>query len=613
MSRPLALAVALLVALSPAARAQYVPFTDPNVDWHPDPGANVDEFGISVARSGEWAVVGAPDNTVPTTGPGAAYVYRLVSGTWQRFTKLTASDGVGGDAFGIDVAIDGHTIVVGARTHDHGQGPGAGAAYVFTWNGASWQQTVELLGTGVGGPMVTGFAYAVAISGDVIVVGSPSDERGLPTIHEYGAIHLYCRPLGGWGSTGSPLYETRRLQAATASHGAQLGDAVAIDGSVVIGGAFAETGVGAVYVFEEPLEGWCWSTAVVEESAKIIDPDGGLTDQFGLTVDVFEGGALPDRVVIGSWGHDRPLQPDGTGGDKCGAAYVVDEPAGGWSSASQPIQATLDLLHGQLTAGDSLGVEVAIDPTNPDRVVVGAPQDDPQPGTDWGRAFVFERQGGTWVNTHWLQTQETTAGGQFIVSTGYGLAIEGDSVLVGAPHDENASGPDAGAVFVFDLVDHDRRVYCFCAAAPCGNPDATGGCRNVAGGGTQLVPTGSTSVLADDLRFDAYGVVPNNAGIFFMGPAATPNPIHSGNGWRCVGPGGVGLFRYPVQFPTGTATPTIALGPGIVALSQMRFTPSGQIQAGQTWRFQAWYRDPNGACGAPFNFSNAIEIRFTTH
>jgi hypothetical protein len=36
--------------------------------------------------------------------------------------------------------------------------------------------------------------------------------------------------------------------------------------------------------------------------------------------------------------------------------------------------------------------------------------------------------------------------------------------------------------------------------------------------------------------------------------------------------------------------------------------PSGvQIQAGQTWYFQAWYRDP-AAGGANFNASDALEV-----
>ena len=34
------------------------------------------------------------------------------------------------------------------------------------------------------------------------------------------------------------------------------------------------------------------------------------------------------------------------------------------------------------------------------------------------------------------------------------------------------------------------------------------------------------------------------------------------------------------------------------------------IIAGDTWYFQAWYRDPFGPCGNGSNFSNAMEVTF---
>ena len=37
----------------------------------------------------------------------------------------------------------------------------------------------------------------------------------------------------------------------------------------------------------------------------------------------------------------------------------------------------------------------------------------------------------------------------------------------------------------------------------------------------------------------------------------------------------------------------------------------GSIVAGETWNFQAWYRDPQGPCGGFFNLSNAVSVTFT--
>lgn len=51
-------------------------------------------------------------------------------------------------------------------------------------------------------------------------------------------------------------------------------------------------------------------------------------------------------------------------------------------------------------------------------------------------------------------------------------------------------------------------------------------------------------------------------------------------------------------------------GPGILALLQ---TLGGAcpIDLGDTWNFQAWYRDPIGPCGRFFNLSNAVAVTFS--
>ena len=91
-----------------------------------------DYFGYSVAISGSTVVVGAiraDDNGIES---GSAYVFDA-SGT--QHAKLTASDGAANDRFGISVAIDGSTIVVGAGDADDDNGSDSGSAYVFDASG----------------------------------------------------------------------------------------------------------------------------------------------------------------------------------------------------------------------------------------------------------------------------------------------------------------------------------------------------------------------------------------------------------------------------------------------------------------------------------------------
>lgn len=85
-----------------------------------------DFFGWSVDIDTTTVVVGSPqfrDCDIPEPlfcAPGAAYVYVETDGTWGDERKLTASDGVPGDEFGLDVAVHVDHIIVGAPKHNGG-------------------------------------------------------------------------------------------------------------------------------------------------------------------------------------------------------------------------------------------------------------------------------------------------------------------------------------------------------------------------------------------------------------------------------------------------------------------------------------------------------------
>src|SRR4030095_17147959 len=77
-------------------------------------GAN-DGFGYSVAISGNTIVVGALSDSIGSnTSQGSAYVFVRSGASWIEQRKLTADDGAAGDNFGASVAISGDTVVVGA-------------------------------------------------------------------------------------------------------------------------------------------------------------------------------------------------------------------------------------------------------------------------------------------------------------------------------------------------------------------------------------------------------------------------------------------------------------------------------------------------------------------
>lgn len=138
------------------------------------------EFGSSVAISGGDAVVGARQPEV-VDGAGAAYVFGRDEGGmnhWGEVTRLTAPDAQSDDEFGISVALSGDTVVVGAQSEDGGPGdpfPGAGAAYVFqSVAGAGWHHTAKLTASDPGNS--DNFGRSVAISAGTAVIGTPDDE-----------------------------------------------------------------------------------------------------------------------------------------------------------------------------------------------------------------------------------------------------------------------------------------------------------------------------------------------------------------------------------------------------------------------------------------------------
>ena len=122
-------------------------------------GAAYDNFGIPVAIAGDTVVVGAYFDKIGGGNGhiyyshGSAYVFRTTDGgaTYDQVAKLTAADAAWGDQFGRSVAIDGATVVVGARSDDDASGCtdtycNSGSAYVFrtTDGGATYGQVAKL-------------------------------------------------------------------------------------------------------------------------------------------------------------------------------------------------------------------------------------------------------------------------------------------------------------------------------------------------------------------------------------------------------------------------------------------------------------------------------------
>jgi len=142
----------------------------------------------------------------------------------------------------------------------------------------------------------------------------------------------------------------------------------------------------------------------------------------------------------------------------------------------------------------------------------------------------------------------------------------------------------------------------------CGGAPPTNYCQglpNSVGSGAVMGYSGSTSIAAGDLTITCAGAIPNQFGLFYYGPGQISVPY--GEGLRCVGAGGIGVFRLlPPQMSDGTGAYSLLLDYGVPPLG----APSaGQVVPGSTWNFQCWYRDPSGG-PAGFNYSDGLSVEF---
>jgi hypothetical protein len=237
------------VAGAPSRGVVYV-FERSNQTWNEQAvllasdGVADDQFGSAVAWVDDTALVGAPGGFGSSSTPGAVYAYRRGGPTWIE-QKLVASDGVVADQFGARLAAFADRALIGAPNATIGANARQGAVYVFARSGAAYVEQGKLAAPD--GNAGDQFGYALAIAGDVALIGAPA-----AVFASGGRVHRYEYGGGAWT-------ERQRLLPDAAAGGTAFGAALALDAGVAaIGDPFfggappdGRRQAGAVYVFEE--------------------------------------------------------------------------------------------------------------------------------------------------------------------------------------------------------------------------------------------------------------------------------------------------------------------------------------------------------------------------
>ncbi|HWA71940.1 MAG TPA: hypothetical protein VG937_06400 [Polyangiaceae bacterium] len=365
-----------------------------------------DDFGTSVALSGETALVGAPqleDAGATPTKPGATYVFARSGAKWTEQTRLVASDGAAGDAFGASVSLNGDTALVGAPQHDFGA-QDRGASYVFVRSGATWAEQGKLIASD--GADFDSFGASVALDGNDALIGADAcaNERTDGFCDHQGAAYVFTR-------SGSTWSQQAKLSATAGTTGNHFGSSVALGAGTAAVGAF-ETGPiadaerGQVFVYVR--SGTSWTTQSMLGGDEI--GNGSLYQpHFGRSV-----GMSGDTLLVGA--NPTRLAGFAARADALGSAFVLVHSGTTWMP-----QIKLKPDYG--STGAHFGVSVACSGA---AAIVGAPFSSMD--TRLGSAKIYERSGSIWSLKQTLTADELSLFGSSV-------AISGDTALVGSTED----------------------------------------------------------------------------------------------------------------------------------------------------------------------------------
>jgi len=155
--------------------------------------AEEDRFGVSVGIDGDTIVVGAHYEDDTDSNAGSIYVFTRSGTTWTQQQKIQPSDVAANDEFGYSVAISGDTIIAGSIWDDD-TNSGSGSAYIFTRSGTTWTQQQKL--TASVSETSARFGTAVTIDGDSAAVGVPFED--VSSVSDAGAVYIFTRSGTTW-------------------------------------------------------------------------------------------------------------------------------------------------------------------------------------------------------------------------------------------------------------------------------------------------------------------------------------------------------------------------------------------------------------------------------
>ncbi len=396
-------------------------------------------FGSAVSISGNYAIVGSPNEDWNATGAdslynaGAAYIFVKIGDAWLLQQKIVPSDRSKNDLFGISVAISGNYVVVGAEKRS---GFGEGAAYIFIRNGSVWSEQQKI--TASDHAFEDYFGSSVSISGDYILVGSIFDDHdasGMNSKNQSGSAYLFFR-------NGNTWVQQQKIVASDRGSGDNFGNSVALSGDYAVVGAYTDGEdslntkkfYGSAYVFVRNDATWI-------QQQKITASDRSSNDHFGADVSI-----NGNTIIIGA-----DLDSEDANGKNsiewAGSAYFFVLNGSVWIQQQKIIAA-------DRTDHDYFGSHVSL---WGNYAVVGAPAKDANSldgitQSSAGVSYIFSRNGTQWKQQQKLVESDPAFNNFF----GNAVAIFDSTVFIGANNDSKGSFDSdslsgAGSMYIFNF------------------------------------------------------------------------------------------------------------------------------------------------------------------
>jgi outer membrane protein assembly factor BamB len=410
-----------------------------------------DNFGFSVGISGNYAIVGAfnEDDASGTTS-GKVYIYNVTTGAllWTLNNPTAYSTGAD-DNFGYSVAISGNYAIVGAGYEDDESGTTSGKVYIYNVTTGALLYTLNnpnAYGTGAGDY----FGQPLAISGNYVIVSAYNEDDisgiglGKAYIFNVNKNYTYNNPIviGGYEKlVDANIYQTSyapyvnplkfvlgnpNAYSTGASDG--FGQSVAISGNYAIVGAGYEDDAsgassGKAYIYNVTTGALLWTLNNPN------DYSTGSYDYFGSSV-----GISSNYAIVGAWGEDDP------GGVDSGKAYIYNVTTGQliWTLTNPNAYST--------SADDEFGASVAI---SGNYAIVGAGYEDDITGTVSGKAYIYNVATGAIV---WILDNPNAYGTGLNDIFGISVAISGNYAMVSAAYEDTATGLESGKVYIYNVT-----------------------------------------------------------------------------------------------------------------------------------------------------------------